>query len=164
MPGRKRAPKNTQQQARAHERMMRAVELRKHGATFDSIARTVGYASASGAYNAVMRVLRNAKREAGEELIQLEVERLDAMLLAIAPAVQNGNLHAIDRALKIAARRAALLGLDAPKEVDVTSGGKVIEFACDPGFGEWVPPDRTPEEQAALDNLEAELEEELKGE
>lgn len=160
----KKGQTKAESRAIAHERMMRAFELRKHGATYQAIADAVGYRGPSGAYNALKRMLDGQKREAGKELVQLEVERLDMMLVAIAPAVQNGHLGAIDRALRIAKRRAELLGLDAPKEVDVTSGGRPLEFACDPGFGDWVPPAPDADEEAAIKNLENELAGELQDE
>jgi hypothetical protein len=149
--------KNTQAQAQAQDRMLRAVELRKSGATYRAIASALGYASVSSAYDAVTRCLREAKRDAGESLLQIEIERLDAMLLSIAPSVQQGNLHAIDRALKIAERRSRLLGLDKPTNVDITSDGKPIAFECDPGFGDWEPPKHTKAEKKAIDDFEAEV-------
>jgi hypothetical protein len=45
---------------------------------------------------------------------ELELTRLDAMLLPLWRRVQAGEEKAIDRALRIMERRARLLGLDAP--------------------------------------------------
>jgi len=50
-------------------------------------------------------------------VLQLELERLDAMQAAIWDDAMNGHLGAIDRVLKIMERRAKLLGLD---QLDVT--------------------------------------------
>lgn len=47
----------------------------------------------------------------------LEVARLDKATTALMPKVETGDLNAINTMLKIQARRAALIGLDAPKEV-----------------------------------------------
>jgi hypothetical protein len=58
----------------------------------------------------------------------MEVERLDAVLMAIWAQVKQGNLSAVDRYIKVAQRRAELLGLDAPKRVDVTSDDKPLQF------------------------------------
>jgi len=46
-----------------------------------------------------------------EQVRQLELMRLDRLLLAIPKAI-SGDLAAIDRCLAIGARRARLLGLD----------------------------------------------------
>ncbi len=51
-------------------------------------------------------------QEPAENLRQLELERLDAMLTAIWPQALNGYLGAIDRVLKIIERRSKLLGLE----------------------------------------------------
>ena len=45
---------------------------------------------------------------------------LDAMMAGIWVSVRGGNLQAIDRALKIMARRAEYLGLDAPAKIDIS--------------------------------------------
>ena len=54
----------------------------------------------------------------------LDLERLDDLLTALWTEAKRGNWHAVDRALKVMERRAALLGLDSAKKVDLT--GDVI--------------------------------------
>lgn len=102
---------------KAHDRHLKALELRKAGATYQAIAEQLGYAHAKGAHKAVASALKATLREAADGLRELELVRLDAMLLALWRRVQNGDERAIDRALKIAQRRARLLGLDAPPEL-----------------------------------------------
>jgi hypothetical protein len=111
----------------AAEKRRQAVELRKAGATFEEIAQAVGYGSKGAAYRAVETELRNAVREPVRELIELETARLDLMLRALWPSVARGQLGAIDRALRVAERRARLLGLDAAQAVTVSGpdGGPV---------------------------------------
>ena len=104
----------------AKERALKAVELRKAGATYQAIADQLGFRSPQGAYDAVKRTLLRTAQAPSDELRVLEIERLDTMLLAIWAAVRAGNYGAIDRAIRIAARRAALLGLDAPDKHEVT--------------------------------------------
>jgi hypothetical protein len=67
-------------------------------------------------------------REPAQELITLELERLDMATRAIAHQVEKGSLRAIDRWLRIMDRRAKLLGLDkAPQQsIDVLSALKVL--------------------------------------
>jgi hypothetical protein len=56
----------------------------------------------------------------------MEVERLDEMLLSIWPRVKNGELDAINTALRISDRRGKLLGLDTTKlEVSGADGGRI---------------------------------------
>ena len=100
------------QKVRAHERHLQALELRKAGVTYEVIATQLGYANASGARKAVVSALKATLREPAAELRELELARLDAMLLPLWRRVQSGDEKAIDRALRIMERRARLLGLD----------------------------------------------------
>ncbi|MEU8919453.1 hypothetical protein AB0D10_00780 [Kitasatospora sp. NPDC048545] len=63
------------------------------------------------------------------ELRALEDARLDRMfMVAYRRAVRDGDLSAIDRALRIMERRARLLGLDQPARTEITGqGGGPIE-------------------------------------
>jgi DNA-binding CsgD family transcriptional regulator len=114
---------NSADRVRARDREAQALELRKAGATYAMIAERLEM-SESGARKAVTRVLQRligTATESAEEVRRLELERLDAMLLAIAPQVRGGNLGAIDRALRIMERRAKMLGTDAPSKVAPTT-------------------------------------------
>jgi hypothetical protein len=103
------------------ERWAKALSLRKAGASYDQIARQLGYADASGAYLAVQKALLATIQEPADELRQMEIERLDMICLAIVAEVKKGHLGAIDRWLKVSERRAKLLGLDAPQKVAATT-------------------------------------------
>src|SRR5687768_1561567 len=61
-----------------------------------------------------------ARQEAADLLISEDIARLVAAEKAIWPAVLRGDVLAVDRLLRIMERRAKLLGLDAPKKVDIT--------------------------------------------
>jgi hypothetical protein len=104
----------------AAEKQAQALQLRKAGASYDTIAEHLGYRGKQGAHKAVMAALRNSVREPAEEYKRLELERLDVAQVALWRQVQAGNLGAIDRLLKIMERRARLLGLDAPTKVAPT--------------------------------------------
>ena len=106
------------------ERQRQALELRKAGASYDSIAKELGYRDRSGAYRAVAVALLKTLQEPAAEVRQLELERLDKMLLGLWRPATSGHEGAVDRVLRIMARRAALLGLDAPVRADVTTGGE----------------------------------------
>lgn len=108
----------------AAEKRAKALELRKAGATYDQIARQVGYHNRGNAYRAVHLALKEITAEPATEVIKLELERLDAMLLGLWPAARKGKEAAVDRVLRIMERRAALLGLDAEKKVNLSGGVK----------------------------------------
>lgn len=115
---------------KAHERHLAALELRKAGASYQTIAERLGYRSSSGAHKAVSSALKATLREPADELRELEVTRLDAALLAIWRRVQSGDERAIDRLLGIMKRRAALLGLDRPARRELSGpGGGPIEVS-----------------------------------
>ena len=59
----------------------------------------------------------------------LEEYRLDALLAILWPQVEEGDQGAIDRALRIMQRRAALRGLDAPTKVAPTDPTGEKEYA-----------------------------------
>lgn len=96
-----------------------AVQLRAEGKTYQEIADILGYADHTGARKAVLSGLASIKQEPAQELRDIELARLDALWQKAWDKAMAGSMPAIDRCLKIQARRAALMGLDAPKEVDV---------------------------------------------
>jgi hypothetical protein len=98
-----------------------ALDLRLAGHTYDVIAAQVGYASRSSAYRAVERAFQRIRAhtdQTAEQLRQLEDARYNRMLQAIDDKVQQGDLAAIDRALRISKARRELWGLDAPTRID----------------------------------------------
>jgi|TARA_Y100000310_G_C20604656_1_gene774876 hypothetical protein len=119
------------QTLKVRERQQQAVELRKAGATTKQIANQLGYASPAGAYKAIMRELEataNAQSEGTEAVRQLEIQRLDQMLFPIWQQVISGDVQAITTALRIQERRANLLGLDAPKQIEARVRVDVISW------------------------------------
>lgn len=107
-----------------------ALSLRQAGANYDQIARQMGYANKGGAYKAVMRALNAAIQErnkAAEDVLELELARLDTMQLGLWSDASKGRWLAVDRVLRIMERRAAYLGLDAPKRTEVSGpeGGPI---------------------------------------
>lgn len=110
----------------AKERRRLALELRKRGYTFDQIAAAIyrwgaerGYAIPRGydrrnAWRDVHRELEALDREIkidAQAVLRLELERLDLLLKAAMKKAIAGNLHSIDRVLKIMERRDKLLKL-----------------------------------------------------
>lgn len=94
------------------QRRARALELHLAGASYDTIATQVGYASKSGAHKAVQEALTalGSPAPVGEAL-ETELARLDAMLTGLWPKARRGDVQAVDRVLKIGERRGQLLAL-----------------------------------------------------
>lgn len=95
----------------AAERAARALELRREGRPFDEIGAELGV-SAQAAHQMVSRALKALTQAPARELAALEIDRLDALTAAVMPAAMAGDLSAVDRAIRIAERRARLCGLD----------------------------------------------------
>ena len=122
----------------AVERQRRALELRKAGMTYQGIADRLGYSGVSGCYKAIRAAIRAVVKEPAEEVLALELQRLDDLLAGVWVAARQGDVAKLDRVLKIMARRASLLGLDAPtKFADATDRRKEAEaIAAEIGKGD----------------------------
>lgn len=103
----------------AAERQRQALELRKAGVDYRAIGERLGYSTA-GAHKAVMTALKAITKEPAEEVLDLELRRLDAMLVGLWPKAVKGDTWAVDRVLAIMDRRARYLGLDAPTKTQTT--------------------------------------------
>jgi len=119
---------NQERRVKALEKQKQALALRLAGVSYEQIAEQLGYSSHTGAWQAVNRALKRTIQEPSDAVREVEVKRLDAVLVAIWSQVKQGNLSAVDRYIKVAQRRADLLGLDAPKRTDVTSGNEALTF------------------------------------
>lgn len=115
------------------ERRTKVIAMRRGGMSYRAIADAVrgkpgipaGYTQAA-AYRDVKALLeeqRATQRELADEVRQLELERLDAMHMALWTDAMRGGQGAIDRVLRISERRARLLGLDAPTKLAGADGG-----------------------------------------
>ena len=113
------------------ERRAFVLQLRKGGATYMTIAQAARElfgedALPNGwderyAYKDVKRELDHLRKDIAhstEEIVELETQRLDAMLMVLWPQVSKGDQGAIDRVLRIMDRRAKLLGLDTPQQLN----------------------------------------------
>jgi len=129
-------PKASGKRIVAAERQARALGLRKAGHGYATIARELGYASASGAHKAVDTALRALVAEPAAELRALDLARLDELLVGLWIDARRGNVAKVDRVLKIMQRRADLLGLDAPQRFSVADARRDAEtIAAEIGKG-----------------------------
>lgn len=116
--------------ARAGERRHQVLELRIRGLSFHKIGKALGisHVQAWNDYQRVMRDLHALEIEKGTQLRDIETRRLDHMLAKLEPGIDAGDAQAIQAALAISKRRAALWGLDAPAKLEHSGpDGKPIE-------------------------------------
>ena len=117
---------------KATERRLFVLSLRRSGAHYRDIAATAlqhfGADRLPKNYDhrrACEDVMIELRRIADETSVHArilraqEVDRLDRMLAAIWSQVVGGHLGAIDRAIRLAERRAKLLGIDMPSRVEI---------------------------------------------
>jgi hypothetical protein len=102
------------------QREKQALELRRARATYTDIATQLGYASASGAYEAVHRAIRRHSQGSVEEYRREELDMLDRLHRGHWADAVKGDDKAARVILAIAERRAKLLGLDAAIAVKTT--------------------------------------------
>lgn len=123
---------------------IRALELRRRGLNYSQVAAEMGYRSQSSAYEAVQRALADSAREPADEVRRIEAERLDELTRHLnrvlvtrhytvtqsgkivthpetgLPLLDDGPvIQAVAGLVRIAERRAKLLGLDAPTKHEV---------------------------------------------
>lgn len=101
------------------EKLRKVVELRRAGASYDAIAKEVGYSDRAGAYKAWKRGLTVVGIPAAEvkEARDTYNDRYERMFFAVWAKALGGDLRAMDRALRILEHLRKLNGTDAPLEI-----------------------------------------------
>lgn len=110
---------STEQKVEIAERRKRVLDLRLAGVTYRAIAKAEGVSHAT-IVSDVQAALADIPRHSADELRQVETERLDQLQRAVWGDALKGHLGAVDKALRIVDRRARLLGLDAPQQVQIS--------------------------------------------
>jgi len=132
-------PTNTTNAARAArglEHQRQALELRRAGLGYEAIGAQLGLKK-SQTHRLVQAGLAECRAQVtanADELRSEELSRLDGMLQGLWPRARKGEVSAVDRVLKIAERRAKLLGLDAPEKRELfgKGGTPLVPGALDP--------------------------------
>lgn len=129
IPNGKQTNKSGSNAIEAKLRAIQAMDLRRGGWSYQTIADRLGYKNPSSAYLAIKRLLERTAAEPTEEVRQMELDRLDRMFAAFWPAAigmprrgrpdPDPDPHAADRCLAIMRQRASLLGLNAPETINV---------------------------------------------
>lgn len=105
------------------ENRIKALELRKSGATYRQIGESIGI-SMQRAHQLVMDELdRLAQLRLGnvDELRRLELERLEMASIPVVAKLKKGDLRAAMVWIKLSESRRRLLGLDAPLKIAPTN-------------------------------------------
>jgi AcrR family transcriptional regulator len=111
-----------QRRLKGAERRKQVLELAQAGYSFRQIGAQLGI-SHGAAYEHFRNALAEVVRPVAEETLNLELERLDTMQQPLWPSASRGNLKSQAAVLRLMERRAAYLGLDAPKRLAGADGG-----------------------------------------
>ncbi len=122
----RKRPKVDAQRIKATERQRQALELRKAGATYEHIAKELGYRGRAGAAVAITSAMRKTIQEPADDVRRIDLERLNSWLVALQPKIRTGDALSIQTGLRIMERRAKLLGLDQPIKIDASLHAKPI--------------------------------------
>lgn len=119
-------PVSAKKRATQALRRQRCVELAAQGRTYDEIAQEVGYTHRSAARKALIAALDTVLVDNVQQYRALELERLDALQVALWDDAVAGDVTAVDRVLKIINARCRLLGLDQHGQDEGHGGGASV--------------------------------------
>lgn len=104
------------------ERQQRAFELRKAGKSFRQIGEMLDYSHemVRKDIQSIIDELVSETRRDAEELIAVELARLNDLMFAMWPDARRGELKSVMAVLKIIERRTKLLGLEVNRQISVT--------------------------------------------
>lgn len=95
-----------------------AMKLRADGNSYQEIGDEM-HISLAVARKLVQEGLRFSLSEAADEVRQLEAFKLERLYKVVYPLALQGDGAAVDRCIRIMERKAKLLGIDSPTEVDM---------------------------------------------
>lgn len=101
------------------DRRERVYAMRLTGKSLGFIAQAEGV-SKTTVFNDIEAVIKAKTEVPAQQVREMELDRLDLLLDKLMPRVEQGDVQAIQTALKVMDRRAKFLGLDAPTKVDTT--------------------------------------------
>jgi len=129
-------PKVTPKTIDSQKRVVYALELRAQGLTYQQIADTPYEDGPNGTmyggdrHNCrrdIVNAYEQTIKEPADMVRQLEIQRLDMMLMGLASkGLFDGDTKAVTAGLALMARRAKLLGLDAPTQIETSGDGTII--------------------------------------
>lgn len=119
---------NSIQMVKAHLKDLEVLELRAQGKTYAQIGLEIGTSPEMVKYRIgkSVKLLKQRREELVDEYVTTQLERLRMATAAIMERVSAGDLASIDVLLRVEARSAKLLGLDAPTKWPTDEDGKPV--------------------------------------
>jgi len=113
------------------DRALKAYEYRLSGASWHDVADKMGYINVIAAKDSITRLITKASQQISmdlrEEILDLELDRLDALQEAVWGMAMSGDFKAVDSVLKIMNHRSKLMRL----ENETTSSVNTIVVTSD---------------------------------
>jgi hypothetical protein len=94
------------------ERDKQILNDRVKGMTYRALGEKYGMSEA-GAHGIVKKHAERTIKPAAEEVVQVEIERLERLLLALSDKIDRGDVRAIETAIKLSESLRKLQGVDA---------------------------------------------------
>ena len=110
----------------AQERRKKALALRLNGASYEEIAKQVGYKSAETCGAAIRDEIKKISREPANDLRAIQYERLNTMLLVLQPGVMAGDPRFVQTALSVMDRMNNLMGIAGEHEMEQKAGDNYL--------------------------------------
>jgi hypothetical protein len=142
----KRGAKTGKRALKMRARRLEALNLRTRGLSYEEIAEAMS-CSRTAAHRYVTKAVDALETPVAERVLRLELRRLDRLYRAAEAGVdgseterdgvlmREGAPQFISAALGVMARRAKLLGLDAPQKVETTTSPVSLEALDLTGLG-----------------------------
>ncbi len=100
-----------------HNRRQKALQLRAAGYGVVAIAEELGVSIGTVSVD-IKKALAEIPKQAADELREQELTKLDNYLKYLDDKIKQGNVRAIETAIKASERRAKMLGLDMPIQIE----------------------------------------------
>lgn len=110
IPARRLSPEMTQKLIATREKHAQALELKKAGATYEEIAKALGYKSASGAEYAVKSAVDRIGIESAVDVVAMDLMRLDEFQKRLTAALRAGDIGVIPTLMAVMRERRGLVG------------------------------------------------------
>lgn len=123
---RRKRPENVQRRLARATRRQEAFALRRQGQSYETIAQHLGVAPKTVSIW-VREAVQAIPKEAADDLRDMELARLDAILSPQMRLALAGDGYATDRVLRIMERRARYLNLDAQHAAGIEVVGSLLD-------------------------------------
>jgi DNA-binding CsgD family transcriptional regulator len=110
VPARRLSAEMTEKLIRTRERQAQALDLKRAGATYEEIAKALGYSHRSSARQAVKAAIDRIGIESAVDVVGMDLMRLDEFQKRLTAAMRAGDLGVIPTLMQVMRERRALVG------------------------------------------------------